>query len=443
VLHTREPSARTNADIHTALIDARSRYVSRNQRSFLQHQKACEVMPGGNTRSILFHTPFPLTIVGGKGCRIEDADGHTYVDYLGEFTAGMFGHSHPEIRSAVIKVLDGGINLSGHNMLEAAFAKSICDRFPSIERIRFTNSGTEANLMAVATAIAFTGRKKVLAFKGGYHGGLLSFGEHASPVNAPYDLVLVEYNDTETVEQLLDREGSQFAAILVEPMLGAGGCITAEAEFLRCLRNKASRHGAVLIFDEVMTSRLAPGGLQKSYGIAADMTTLGKYIGGGLSFGAFGGRAEILDLYDPRRPSAFQHAGTFNNNILTMSAGLVAMTRIFTVEACTALNARGDALRNKLNSLTISHGLALQFIGMGSLMTAHFSSVPVTRPSHAWAGDAKLKELFYFDMLERGQFMARRAMTALSLEIGDAECVSFIDSVSEFIEVRQALIPRL
>jgi glutamate-1-semialdehyde 2,1-aminomutase len=119
------------------------------------------------------------------------------------------------------------------------------------------------------------------------------------------------------------------------------------------------------------------------------------------------------------------------------------MTRIFTVEACTALNARGDALRNKLNSLTISHGLALQFTGMGSLMTAHFSSVPVTRPSHAWAGDAKLKELFYFDMLERGQFMARRAMTALSLEIGDAECVSFIDSVSEFIEVRQALIPRL
>src|SRR5258708_6315437 len=157
---------RTNIDIDAALAEARSDFAVRNHTSLLQHQAACRVMPGGNTRSILFHAPFPLTIVGGERCRIHDADGHCYIDFLGEFTAGMFGHSHPDIRAAVIEALDAGINLSGHNMLEAAFAKAICDRFPTIERVRFTNSGTEANLMAVATAAAFTGRKKILAFKG-------------------------------------------------------------------------------------------------------------------------------------------------------------------------------------------------------------------------------------------------------------------------------------
>lgn len=426
-------------DIDAALDDARSRYVKRNHKSLLQHQKACTVMPGGNTRSILFHTPFPLTIVRAEGCTIEDADGHTYVDYLGEFTAGLFGHSHAEIRSAVTRALEGGINLSGQNMLEASFARSICDRFPSIERVRFTNSGTEANLMAVSTAIAFTKRTKVLAFKGGYHGGVLSFGERESPINAPYKFTLIEYNDTEAVDRLLNRNGSEFAAILAEPMLGAGGCIPADPEFLKSLRTHADRHGILLILDEVMTSRLAPQGLQETYGIRADITTLGKYIGGGMSFGAFGGRADILDLYDPRRPDALQHAGTFNNNILTMSAGLAAMT-VFTKEACMALNARGEVLRRKLNDLAQSQGLAFQFTGLGSLMTAHFRGGSLTRPSHAWAADAKLKEIFYFDMLERGHFMARRAMTALSLEIVDAECRSFIDSVSDFMSVRRALM---
>jgi glutamate-1-semialdehyde 2,1-aminomutase len=430
-----------DATIEGALSEAHARFVARNPKSLRCHQEACEVLPGGNTRSILFHQPFPLTIAGGEGCRIHDLDGHRYIDLLGEFTAGLFGHSHGAIRASIERALAGGINLSGHSRLEAELARAVCDRFSTIKRVRFTNSGTEANVMAVATARAFTGRNRVLAFRGGYHGGVLSFGERESPINAPYDITLLEFNDTEGARHTLRREGEQFAAILVEPMLGAGGCIPGEREFLQCLRQEADRHGILLIFDEVMTSRLAPGGMQEICGIAADLTTLGKYVGGGMSFGAFGGRADILDLYDPRRPDAIQHAGTFNNNVLTMSAGVAALAT-FTPQACRDLNARGEALRSRLNGMAQSRGLAMEFTGAGSLMTAHFSRCPVTRPSHAWAANAALKELFYFDMLEHGLYMARRAMVALSLEIGDAECTAFTEAVADFIETRADLIQR-
>jgi glutamate-1-semialdehyde 2,1-aminomutase len=434
-------TAKPDQTIENALSEAHARFVAHNPQSRRCHQRACEVMPGGNTRSILFHLPFPLTMTGGEGCHIQDADGHRYIDLLGEFTAGLFGHSHDGIRASIEHALAGGINLSGHSRLEAELARSICERFHSIARVRFTNSGTEANLMAVATARHFTGRARVLAFRGGYHGGVLNFGERTSPVNAPYEFTLLEFNDLEGARHTLEHEGEQFAAILVEPMLGAGGCIPAGREFLQCLREQANRHGALLIFDEVMASRLAPGGMQDVHGVAADLTTLGKYLGGGMSFGAFGGRADILDLYDPRRPDAIQHAGTFNNNVVTMSAGLAALA-IYTPALCRELNARGDALRTQLNGMARSRGLAIEFTGIGSLMTVHFSTCPVTRPSHAWAADAALKELFYFDMLERGLYMARRGMTALSLEIGDAECTAFAAAVADFMDVRQGLIQR-
>src|SRR5581483_9912914 len=167
-------------------------------------------------------------------------------------------------------------------------------------------------------------------FEGGYHGGVFYFRDATSPINAPFRFVRAPYNDIAGARALIERHAGDLAAIIIEPMLGGGGCIPADADFLQALRDAATQTGALLIFDEVMTSRLAPGGLQQVHGILPDLTTLGKYLGGGMSFGAFGGRADIMDRFDPRRADAFQHAGTFNNNKLTMSAGLAALTRIYT-----------------------------------------------------------------------------------------------------------------
>ena len=218
-------------------------------------------------------------------------------------------------------------------------------------------------------------------------------------------------------------------------MLGSGGCIPAEPEFLQALRNAATETGAVLIFDEVMTSRMSAGGQQARLGITPDMTTLGKYIGGGMSFGAFGGSRALMDRYDPRRPDAVPHAGTFNNNVLTMAAGVAGLSRLFGAEAADALFARGEALRARLNALSP----AMQWTGLGSLMTAHFQPGPISSPVDL-RPDAGLKELFYFDMLEAGFYLARRGMMALSLEIGAPETDRFCAAVEAFVAARAPLL---
>jgi glutamate-1-semialdehyde 2,1-aminomutase len=429
-----------NIDIEAALVEAREHYVARNAESLARHVEARAVMPGGNTRTVLFNGPFPLTIARGEGCRLWDADGHAYIDLLGEYTAGLFGHSNPVVRAAIDRALDGGLNLSGHGVMEAKLARVVCDRFPSIDLVRFTNSGIEANLMALATATVATGRRKVLVFDGGYHGGVLYFGGGGIPTNVPHDWVLGAYNDIETTSRVIEDHGPSLAAILVEPMLGSGGCVPADPAFLAMLRDAATRHGAVLIFDEVMTSRLSSGGRQKLLGITPDMTTLGKYIGGGMSFGAFGGREDLMARYDPRRTDALPHAGTFNNNVLTMAAGHAGMTQVFTPDVADALTARGDRLRERLNAVAAEHRAPLVFTGCGSLMTGHFTAGPVQTPAQAAASHQGLKELFFFDMLERGFYLARRGMIALSLELTGTELDAFVEAVADFLSVRAPLL---
>ena len=427
-----------NTSIEPALAEARERYVARNPASLAAHVAAAAVMPGGNTRSVLFHSPFPLTMARGQGCRLWDADGHEYIDLLGEYTAGLYGHSNPVIRDAIDTALDGGWNLGGHGVMEARLARVICDRFPSVDLVRFTNSGTEANLMAVNTAVAVTGRSRVMVMDGAYHGGVLSFAGGGSPINAPHRWVLGQYNDVAATVATIDAHADDLACILVEPMLGSGGCIPADPAFLAALREAATRTGALLIFDEVMTSRMSAGGLQSRLGITPDMTTLGKYIGGGMSFGAFGGRADIMERFDPRRPDALPHAGTFNNNVLTMAAGYTGLTRLFTPDVAEALFARGEALRARLNAL--AGAARMQWTGLGSMLTAHFVHGALRNPADAAGGDLGLRELFFFDMLDRGFYMARRGMAALSLEVGAPECDAFCDAVEEFVASRASLL---
>ncbi len=428
-----------NADLDSALAEARESYVARNPKSLARFVEATAVMPGGNTRTVLFYAPFPLGFARGEGALLEDLDGRTYIDFLGEFTAGIYGHSHPVIRRAIEAALDGGINLGGHNLLEARFARAVTTRF-GLERARFTNSGTEANLMALATAVAATRRRKVLVFRGGYHGAVFTFAAGGSPINVPHEFLVGRYNDAPAASALIAGHAPDLAAVVVEPMQGGGGCIPAEPDFLAALRAAASNAGAVLIFDEVMTSRLAPHGLAVALGIRPDLTTLGKYIGGGMSFGAFGGRAALLDLFDPRRPDALPHAGTFNNNVLTMAAGLAGLTEVYTAAAAEALSARGEALRARLNALCRRAAAPLQFTGIGSMMTAHFTADPIRSPEDVAGTDPRLKEIFFFDLLAAGIWIARRGMINLSLPIGDSECDRLTAVVEEFLETRRPLL---
>src|SRR6266404_6854064 len=221
-----------NIDVAAALAEAQEQYRARNPKSLAQYQEACAALPGGNTRSAIFVEPFPLTMVRGEGSRLWDLDGHEYVDFLSEFTAGLYGHSHPVIRRALDHALDSGVNFGAHGPAEARFAAAICARFPSIELVRFTNSGTEANLMAVSAAVAVTGRAKILVFEGGYHGGVFYFRGHGSRLNAPFDYLLGRYNDLEAVEALVRPHRSELAAILIQPMQGTTGCIPADRSFL-------------------------------------------------------------------------------------------------------------------------------------------------------------------------------------------------------------------
>jgi glutamate-1-semialdehyde 2,1-aminomutase len=410
------------------LIAAKERYSEQNPASLQRWKFATTSMPGGNTRTVLFFDPFPLCMDRAEGAELFDVDGHHYYDLLGEYSAGIYGHSHPLIKEAIVAALDSGLALSAHNALEADLARLICTRFKSIELLRFTNSGTEANIMALATAVAVTGRRRILVFEGAYHGSVLSFADPPSVTNLPYDFVIAPYNQTERVRALLGKIGQELAAVLVEPMLGAGGCTPADPAFLAMLAAETKRVGALLIFDEIQTSRLSPGGRQQLLGMKPDLTTLGKYFGGGLTFGAFGGRCDLMGHYDPRRPDHFSHPGTFNNNVLSMAAG-VAGLRVLTAEALGDLNARGDALRNSLNEQFGRLDANLYATGLGSIMNLHVRA----ERHHARVA----RELLFFSLLARGFYIANRGLITLSLPVTDKMTSSFVSAIRDVIETHR------
>src|SRR5258708_801907 len=296
--------------------------------------------------------------------------------------------------------------------------------------------------MAVSAARALTGRDKILVFAGGYHGGVFYCRGKGGVVNARLEFLLAEYNDIEGTRALVAPHCNDLAAILIEPMLGGSGCIPATREFLADLRALASETGAVLIFDEVMTSRLAPGGLQQVHGINPDMTTLGKYVGGGMSFGAFGGKAELMEWFDPRKKDGFQHAGTFNNNVLTMNAGYIGLTEVYTPERAGALNRFGDGLRERLGAIARRQGLAMQFTGLGSMIGVHMTDAPISCEADAARGNAALLDLFYFDLLARGIWFAKRGMMALSIALDEADADKLAAAVEEFALSRAPLFAR-
>ncbi|HUR42736.1 MAG TPA: aminotransferase class III-fold pyridoxal phosphate-dependent enzyme [Aestuariivirga sp.] len=426
-------------DINTALDEAIAQFTAKRPKTAALHARAAKVMPGGNTRTILYTAPFPIRAESAKGSEIIDIDGNRYLDLVGEYSAGIYGHSHPRIKRAVAEALETGINIGAHHGREVEFAEAVTRRF-NLDLVRFTNSGTEANLMALSAARCFTGRAKIMPMEGGYHGGLLYFTHGASPVNAPFDCVMGQFNDIESTRRLIGQYADELAAVILEPMLGGGGCLPAEIGFLAMLREETAKRGIVLIFDEVMTSRLHPAGLSAELGIEPDLKTLGKYVGGGMSFGAFGGKRAIMEQFDPSKSNPLPHAGTFNNNTLTMTAGLAGMTEIFTPEACFQLNARGDRLRDALNALFMRYQARMRATGKGSMITLHPVAGEIRSPVDIAKADARLKRLLFFDLLEQGIYIAERGFIALSLMVTDGDCGRVVAAVENFIKKRRELL---
>lgn len=430
-----------DTDADNALANARrqaeQRYAEANPNSKRRHRAAASSLPGGNTRSGLHFDPFPLTLSGGRDQYLTDLDGHVYADFLGEYSAGLYGRSHPLIMAAVRAALDEGISLGGPNTHEARFADLLTARFDGVEQVRFTNSGTEANLMALATAREFTGRATILVFNGGYHGSVLNFRGH-SPLNVPYPTVTGTFNDVEGTRALIERHAGELAAVIVEPVIGGGGVIPGTREFLCALRDATAQHGVVLIFDEVMTSRLAPGGMQELTGVRADLTTFGKYLGAGFSFGAFGGDAVLMNRYDPTHPRTLGHAGTFNNNTITMAAGVAGLRDVYPPEVAIAHNQRGDVLRTRLNELFADEDVAIQATGIGSLIGIHFQRTEIRTPDDIVAAGDK-RALLHLEMLARGCYFARRGYLALSLPLDQADLDGFVDALRDVIDTHRSI----
>lgn len=426
--------------LSSALADVKERYRAANPKSHERWVNAQEVMPGGNTRTVLHYEPFPVTMIKGKGACLFDMDGHQYRDFLGEYSAGLYGHSNDVIKAALKEAIDGGIVLGAPNRWESRLAEIICERFQSIDMVRFTNSGTEANLMALGAARAYTKRSKILVFDGAYHGGVLYFNHGGTPVNAPFDVVYAPYNDTDGTVAVIDANKDELAAIILEPMMGAGGCLPAEKGFLEVLRSMATRHGIMLIFDEVMTSRSSAGGLQQRLGIYPDLTTMGKYVGGGASFGAFGGRRDIMAQFDPTSPDALPHAGTFNNNVMSMAAGFAGLSAVFTPEAADNLYDRGERFKTRLNDIAKTNGVGLQVTGCGSILGIHTLSHSIRTPHDSEDPVPDRQPLIHLEMMLRGFIYAQRGYMTLSLAMNDGDLDAFADAFDEVLGLHGDLL---
>ncbi|KAK8088443.1 hypothetical protein PG997_003404 [Apiospora hydei] len=396
-------------------------FAAQNPSSLAAHQQAQTALAGGNTRAVLHGDPFPLYIESGRGPHLCSLDGREYLDLVSDYSAALFGHSNPVLADAVARAASSvGFNLGGATRRETELARRVQARFPSIERVRFCNSGTEANTFALAAAMEFTKRTKILVFDNGYHGGTLSFGSRTNPLNLPHDFIFGTYNDIDATRAVLattTTDGDVLAAILVEPMLAAGGQVPARRDFLAFLRRAATETGALLVFDEVVTSRLHYRGLQGHHGVRPDMTTLGKYLGGGLPFGAFGGRADIMGS---RR---LAYSGTFNNNVFTMTAALAAADLV-TEPEIDRINALSDGIRDGIAALCSQFGFSgLKATGFGSAVGLHFSG------PHA----SVLRECFFFDMLQQGIYVGRRGFVYLNLTHTARHSEQFLVTVEKFL----------
>lgn len=422
-------------------------YTQKTRGSAGQNTLAKEYLPGGDTRSATYFNPYPIYMTRGEGCRLYDVDGNCYLDFLNNYSSLIHGHAHPKIVEKAQAQLESGTVLGGPSKVQQLHAAHLKNRMPSLELLRYCNSGTEATLFAMRAVRAYTGRDVIIKMDGGYHGShdfveanVQSHANQSGPVAVQLDtrgvpacvleqLRVVPFNDAEAVETILKKEAHNIAAVIVEPLLGAGGVIPPLEGYLQKLRALTDQYGVLLIFDEVMTFRLSTGGMQLIYDLRPDLTALGKIIGGGFPVGAFGGRKEIMALFDPNRHNGLAHSGTFNGNNITLSAGLAAL-ELYDSKSVARINRLGERLRQGFNRAFRDAGIAGQAIGVGSFIGVHWYREPITNAFHvaqSKAAAGELTKLLHLELINNGIYSADRGMFVVSTPMTESE----IDTANE------------
>ena len=387
--------------------------------------RALRLIPGGvNSPVRAFRSVggAPFFVKAAHGAYLVTADGKELIDFVCTWGPAIHGHNHPRIKAAIAAALENGTSFGTPNPYEVEMAELIVRFVPSIEKVRMCNSGTEATMSAIRLARGFTGRDKIVKFAGCYHGhsdsllikagsGALTHGYPDSagvPKSFARETVVLPFNDAAALEAAFAANPGQIAGVIIEPYIGNTGFIPAEPGYLQAVRAACTRHGAVLIFDEVMTGfRLAKGGVQEIEGIKPDLTTLGKIIGGGLPVGAFGGRAEIMDRLAPIGP--VYQAGTLSGNPLAMAAGIAALKLLEEEDPYPRLETLGKRIRDAAAGAAKAKGLPVQTPQVGSMFSIFFSDRPVRDLDSALASDAKRYARLFHACLDRGVYLAPSA----------------------------------
>ncbi|HLK59023.1 MAG TPA: glutamate-1-semialdehyde 2,1-aminomutase [Chthonomonadaceae bacterium] len=424
----------------------------KNEKSLALFQEAVQVIPGGVNSPVRAFRAVggnPLFIERGEGAYLYDADGNRYLDCIGSWGPLLFGHAHPHILEAIRKQLTKGTTFGAPTALEVRLAQEICAAVPSVQKVRLVSSGTEATMSAIRVARGFTGRNKILKFEGNYHGhadfllakagsGVATLGlpECAGvPANVTADTLTLPYNDLPALRESFETWGAELACVILEPVVGNMGCVPPAAGFLETLRELTDKHGALLIFDEVMTGfRLAYGGAQARYGITPDMTTLGKIVGGGLPLGAYGGRAEIMDAVAPVGP--VYQAGTLSGNPVAVTAGLamLELLRESGDAGYARLETLGAQLAEGLRAGARNEGVPVLVNQVGSMITAFFTEAPaVVDYASAKTSDTARFGLWFRALLEQGIYWPPSQFEAafLSLAMTDGDIADLIAAAQE------------
>ena len=400
-------------------------------------ERARRVIPGGvnsPVRSFRGVGGDPPFLARGAGARVYDVDGHEYIDYVGSWGPLILGHAAPEVVEAVVSATRDGTSFGAPTEREVVLAELICAAVPSVERVRLVNSGTEASMSAVRLGRAFTGRSKIVKFAGCYHGHadslLVAAGSGATTLGIPdspgvtvataSETLTAEFNDLASVERLLEVHGADIAAIIVEPVPGNMGVVLPKPDFLPGLRRLADRAGCLLIFDEVISGfRVAYAGAQSLSGVSPDLTCFGKIIGGGLPVGAYGGRAEVMDLVAPAGP--VYQAGTLAGNPVATAAGIATLTRLAQPGVYDELEGRAQRLEAGLQAAAHEAGLAVQSNRLGSMMTLFFATEPVTDYTSAKRSDTDRYARFFHRMLARGIYLAPSQFEAAFVSLAHSD----------------------
>lgn len=408
-------------------------YADARPNSRRLHTEACKYMPGGDTRTATFFLPFPNFIKYGDGAYMYDEDGFKLLDFQNNYTSLIHGHAHPETVEAVREQIAKGSAYTAPFEKQIELSAILTQRFPSVDMIRYTNSGTEANMHALRIARAYTGKAKIIKTEGGYHGTTDVFEASVDPnikkagtldqikvipesrgvsENALKDVLVVPFNDIERTREMIEEHHRETACIIIEPIMGSAGQITPDLEYLKFLREITEQYHIVLIFDEVVTGRLSLGGAQKFYGVTPDLTTMGKIIGGGTPVGAFGGKQEIMQMYDPREKKMY-HSGTFNGNAVTMAAGLATM-KAYNQEAVNYVNGLGTLFKEGVLKIYDKLGLNMKISGAGSIYNILFTDKEVKNYRDVASAHEELNKVLYMSLLTKGVFDAERGMFCMS-----------------------------